>query len=455
MTATRSMELPRIAAVNSPQPNLTLPALSRGPEPNVLHLDRFHILRSIGEGGMGSVYLAYDAIEQQRVAIKFLADDLAKEKLNVDRFNREARVGASLDHPHIVRTLLYGRDRESGRYAMVLEYVDGPSCQYLLDRDGKLSVDDAVLIVYHITQALAHMHEHRVIHRDVKPDNILLSSEGLAKLSDFGLSKRRGGPDDLTANTGGLGTSWYMPFEQAKSAEFADERSDIFSLGATFYHMLTGSVPFPGTSHAEIVARKQADRFEPVSVANKSLPPALDPILRKMLALDPRQRYASAKELIVDIEKSQLLNGYRTSVALGPEERPATRSSHGATTYPDLGTVGGDTPLHDVPWHLRFHDGEARTFTRLATTRQVLAGLNAGLWPDGVEAARSERRQFRPLIEYPEFRPILTGEKADTIAPPIESPSRRSKKLFIVAGFGVGLLIAAAVASLIRGFFIG
>jgi serine/threonine-protein kinase len=451
-----SLGLPGIAAVTSPQSNLSKSAPPRVAEPNVLHLDRFHILRSIGEGGMGAVFLAYDALEQRRVAIKFLADDLAKEKLNVDRFNREARVGASLDHPHIVRTLLYGRDRESGRHAMVLEYVDGPSCQYLLDRDGKLSVDDSVLIVYHIAQALAYMHENRVIHRDVKPDNILLSADGLAKLSDFGLAKRRGGPDDLTANTGGLGTSWYMPFEQAKSAEFADERSDIFSLGATFYHMLTGMVPFPGNNHAEIVARKQADRFEPVSATNKSLPPALDPILRKMLALDPRQRYASAKELIVDIEKSQLLNGYRTSVALGPEERQITQSSHVATTHPDLGTVGGDTPLDDVPWHLRFHDSEARTFTRLATTKQVLAGLNAGLWPDGVEAARSERRQFRPLIEYPEFHPILAGVKADAEVPPADTTkSLRYRKLFILTGFGVGLLIAAVLASLIRSLMFG
>jgi serine/threonine protein kinase len=328
--------------VSGANATMPMPTPGRKPsaaEPSVVHLDRFHLLRILGEGGMGSVYLAYDSLEQRRVAIKFLSDNLSGEKLHVDRFNREARIGASLDHPHVVRTLLFGRDPESKRHAMVMEYVDGPSCQYLLDRDGKLSVDDAVLIVYHIAQALDYLHANRVIHRDVKPDNIILSSEGMAKLSDFGLAKRRGGPDDLTAATGGLGTSWYMPFEQAKSAEFADERSDIFSLGATFYHMLTGTVPFPGENHAEIVARKQADRFEPVSRANSALPPALDPLLRKMLALDPRQRYASAKELIADIEKSQLLNGYRTSVALGPEDRPVARTNHAALTNPEPRTL--------------------------------------------------------------------------------------------------------------------
>ncbi len=427
-------------------------------EPTVLHLDRFHLLRSIGQGGMGTVYLAYDSIEQRRVAIKFLADNLAKEKLNVDRFNREARIGASFDHQHIVRTLMYGRDQVSGRHAMVLEYVDGPSCSYLLDRDGKLSADDATLVIYHVAQALAHVHEHRVIHRDVKPDNILMSSDGLAKLSDFGLAKRRGGgPDDITSTTGGLGTSWYMPFEQAKSAEFADERSDIFSLGATFYHLLTGVVPFPGNNHAEIVARKQADRFEPASRANKSLPPALDPILRKMMALDPRQRYASIKDLIKDIEQSHLLNGYRTTVAIGPEDRPALRSNQVALTHPDIPSAGVnvDTPLDDSPWHLRFHDETGRTFTRLATTRQVLAGLDAGLWPDGVEAARSERRQFRAVGEYPEFHASNAGIPQPAASTASNTRSKKYRRLLMVAGFGFGLMVAALAASFLRGLMAG
>lgn len=440
-------------AAKSPLPRNTMLAPNRtAADSSDLHLDRYHLLRQVGVGGMGSVYLAYDAIEQKRVAIKFLADGLAAEKLHVDRFNREARVGAALDHPHIVRTLSYGRDRDSGRHAMVMEYVEGPTCQYLLDRDGSVSVDDAVLIIYHIAKALAYMHEHRFIHRDVKPDNILLSSDGLAKLFDFGLAKQRGGPDDLTVNPGGLGTSWYMPFEQAKSAEFADERSDIFSLGATFYHLLTGRVPFPGESHAEIVARKQSDKFEPPSAAKKSLPPALDPILKRMLALDPRKRYSSAKDLIADLENSNLLNGYRMSIAVLPQERPVVRPPSAGTTYPDM-TAVGDTPLDAAPWHLRFRDEVNRTFTRTATTRQVLAGLNAGLWPEGVEAARSERRQFRPLIEYPEFRPILLGEvgtpKPETPVEPV-AHSSSFKKIFLLAGFGVGILVAALLASIVR-----
>lgn len=427
------------------------------PEPAVLNLNRFHILRSIGRGGMGSVFLAYDSVDHRRVAIKFLDDNLAKERLHVDRFNREARIGASFDHQHIVRTLMFGRDQVSGRHAMVLEYVEGPSCQYILDRDGKLSADDAALIIYHVAQALACMHEHRIIHRDVKPDNILLSSDGLAKLSDFGLAKQRGGPDDLTAVSGGLGTSWYMPFEQAKNAEFADERSDIFSLGATFYHLLTGSVPFPGENHAEIVARKQADRFEPVSRANKSLPPALDPILRKMLVLDPRQRYATMKELIADLERSNLLNGYRTSVAIGPEDRPMVRANHSGATFPELPTVGVsvDTPLDDSPWHLRFHDDAGKAFTRLATTRQIVAGLGAGLWPGGVEAARSERRQFRPVADYPEFHAInqLNSPPADVVAN--SSRDRKRRHLLMLSGFGIGLLVAALAASVIRNVLAG
>lgn len=426
-----------------------------------LNLESFHILRSLGEGGMGSVFLAFEPAAQRQVALKLLADHLAKDRIHVDRFYREARIGATLDHPNIVHTFAYGKDPASGRHGMVLEYVDGPSCQYLLDRDGHLQLDDAVLIVYHIAKALAELRDRKIVHRDVKPDNILLTSTGIAKLADFGLAKQLGGPDDLTAHQAAFGSSWYMPFEQAKNAGFVDERSDIFSLGASFYHLLTGQVPFPGESHAEVVAMKQSDRYVPVSQVDPRLPPALDPIIARMLALDPRRRYPSARELIIDIEKSRLLNAYRVGTVL-PEggAKSDKMPSDIAATSPDLNLDSDSTdakPNAEVPWHLRYQDRAGRTYTRKATTRQVLDGLKAGRWPLGVEAARSERRRFRPIREYPEFQQYLDTPlesavplaKTSTISE--AKPRRRLRKLWIGLGFVGGLAVAATVASLMRG----
>lgn len=425
-----------------------------GTPATAIHLESFHVLRGLGEGGMGTVFLAYDPAERRQVALKLLADHLAKERLHVDRFYREARIGASFDHPNIVRTLAFGKDATTSRHVMVLEYVDGPSCQYLLDRDGRLSVDDAVLVIYSMAKALEELHAQGVVHRDIKPDNILLPSTGVAKLADFGLAKRLGGPDDLTAEQVGFGTSWYMSYEQAKNAGFADQRSDIYSLGATFYHLLTGAVPFPGENHAEVIARKQADRFEPASHLQPDLPPTIDVMLTRMLALDPRRRFASARELIIEIEKSRLLNAYRVGASTEMDVNgPDFDLSDGRATSPDL--KRGQEAAADEQWHLRYRDARGRQFTRRATVAQVIGGLQEGRWPATIEASRSEHRVFRPLRDYPEFRSAADAAvAAPTTAPIAPTRNHSFRRLIVVAGFGIGLLVAATLAGLIRTFLV-
>lgn len=446
--------------METPSPGVGFVPKSKTVVETGLRLENFHILRSLGEGGMGSVFLAYETAERRQVALKLLADHLAKDRIHVDRFYREARIGALLKHPNIVRTFLFGRDKSSSRHAMVLEYVDGPSCQYLLERDRRLSLDDAVLVVYQVAKALDELNLRNIVHRDVKPDNILLSSEGVAKLADFGLAKQLGGPDDLTADQAGFGSSWYMPFEQAKNASFVDGRSDIFSLGATFYHLLTGQVPFPGETHAEVVARKQMDRFKPVSQVDPNLSLALDPIIARMLALDPKRRYPTARELIVDLERTRLLNKHRVNSSAMPDDTELPNPpSDFAVTNPDLGSSQGSPSEKHSPWHLRFQDHAGRTFTRKATTTQVLDGLRAGRWPTGTEAARSERRRFRPLRDYPEFQqfvdtPLETPALSKTKAPQTTSRSH-FRKLLIIGGFVVGLAAAATAVSLLRLFICG
>src|SRR5438034_3596044 len=196
----------------------------------------------------------------------------------VDRFYREAKSGAILNHPNIVRNVTVGQDRATGKHYLVLEYVDGPSAQALLDRMGHLTVGDAVHIVLDIARALEHAHSRNIVHRDIKPANILMTQSGVAKLADLGLAKRTDEASHLTHARQGFGTPYYMPYEQAMNARYADARSDIYALGATLYHLLVGEVPFPGISSLEIIDKKAIGDFTPASKLNPDVPRALDAI---------------------------------------------------------------------------------------------------------------------------------------------------------------------------------
>jgi len=208
---------------------------------------RYRLLRELGNGGMSAVYLAYDPDERRPVALKVLADHLTHDRASTARFLREAKIGQSVQFAHVVRTFAGDRDAVTGRHFLVLEYVDGPSCQFLLDRTGPLAVRDAARIALDMAMALEYLHHRRLVHRDIKPGNILVTTSGVAKLSDLGLVKHLDENSDLTAIHQGFGTSWYMPYEQMQNAKLVDGRSDIYALGATLYHLLTGAVPSPET----------------------------------------------------------------------------------------------------------------------------------------------------------------------------------------------------------------
>jgi serine/threonine-protein kinase len=275
-------------------------------EPEPRALGDYRILRRLGQGGMGAVYLGYHKGQDRSVAIKVLSDALVPQRAAVERFYREGRSGSWLDHPNIVRSLEVGQDSATGKHFLVLEYVDGPSAHALLDRRGPLPVADAVRIALDVALALEHAHSRHVVHRDIKPDNILLTLSGVAKLADLGLAKRTDEVSHLTATRQGFGTTAYMPYEQAVNARYADGRSDIYALGATLYHLLTGQVPFPGENHLEVIDKKRQGAYAPASSVNPAVPRALDRVLSRMLASDPRERYQTASELIVDLERSRL-----------------------------------------------------------------------------------------------------------------------------------------------------
>ena len=230
---------------------------------------------------MSEVYLGYDSTDGTSVAVKVLAAHLSREKQFVNRFYREARLSRELSHPSLVRGYSFGYDPETDKHYLAMEYVDGPTAKAVLDEVGPWPAAVAVRAVSEVAAALDFLHGRQLVHRDVKPENILLTRTGPAKLADLGLVKRLSGDSQLTAANQGVGTPSYMPHEQAMNAALVDARSDVFALGATLLHLLTWEVP-PSV----------ADSF----AGHPNVPPVLEPVLRRMLARNPRDRYPSAAE---------------------------------------------------------------------------------------------------------------------------------------------------------------
>lgn len=257
----------------------------------------YRLLRRVGEGGMSTVYLSYDVAARRAVAVKLLADHLAGRPEFVSRFYREARLSQFLQHPNLVQGFAAGFDTGPRIHYLVLEFIDGPSADAALGRVNRLAIGAGVRLGIDIARALGFLHARNLVHRDVKPDNILFHPDGSAKLADLGLAKRLNDDSGLTAVSQGVGTSYYMPYEQALNGSLVDARSDVFALGATLYHLLTGQVPFPGATHEEIIRGKEAGYFAPVRAANPDVPECVATILETALHRDPRSRFPAADEL--------------------------------------------------------------------------------------------------------------------------------------------------------------
>jgi serine/threonine protein kinase len=428
-------------------------------------LGDYRILRRLGEGGMGAVYLAYHEREGKQVALKVLPDALASNQAYVERFYREARSGAALNHPNIVRCIDATQDRLTGKHYLVLEFVDGISALALLDKGSPLAIGDAVHIALDIARGLEHAHSRNIVHRDIKPDNILITRSGVAKLSDLGLAKRTDEISHLTATRQGFGTPHYMPYEQALNARSADARSDIYALGATLYHLVAGEVPFPGVNHLEVMDKKNVGTFPPASMHNPMVPPQLDEILERMLAREPRDRYQTASELIVDLERSRLASPVPSfadpDLARKDPWVQACMSSSAQPTVPDLAGIVAPAPeangaangKGDV-WYLRRRDREGNWRTAQATTRQLLRHLRAGRLRSRVEASRTAEGVFRSLDAYPQFRNVKPAKprrkKSKQIARPAAAaaPATASglrRWYVIAAGAALGLLVVGGL----------
>ncbi len=263
------------------------------PKPNAV--GGYPLLRLLGVGGMSRVYLGYCRKTDRPVAVKVLADHLSGDQQFVNRFYREAVLARSLFHPALVRGFDHGFDPAAAAHFLSLEFVDGPTARAVNERTGRMPPGVAVRITTDVAMALEYLHARGYVHRDVKPENVLLQPTPPAKLGDLGLAKRTTGDAALTAANQGVGTPHYMSYEQSLNAALVDGRSDVYSLGATLYHLLTGQVPFP---HSESQPASRLGAVTPASRVCADVPLALDLVLERMLASDPRRRYQTAAEVI-------------------------------------------------------------------------------------------------------------------------------------------------------------
>jgi serine/threonine-protein kinase len=432
------------ARVLPPQPPnpATVPA---DPLQDIRSLGPYRILRRLGEGGMGAVYLGYREGDAQQVAIKVLNNGLAESQPIVARFLREARNGIELDHhPNLVRTLDVDKDRATGRQYLVLEFVDGPSAHVLLSRYGKFSVGDAVYLALDVARGLEHAHSRNIIHRDIKPDNILITRSGVAKLVDLGLAKRTDDATNITIIKQGFGSTPYMPWEQAMDAKSADARADIYALGATIYHLVTGQEPFPGASPVQIFDKKRLGEFTPAGAINPEVPLALDLILARMMACEPDNRYQTISEVIVDLERSQLAATVPSYAdADQAQHDPEVQANHVAAEPTRLDPNA--PPVEEDLWHLRYRTATGKVMAAKASTPQVVQRLRAGRLPKTAEARRSRHDPFVSVESIPEFLDAV--EEAEAAA--AEAPFSWVRVMFAVLLVFGAFFTAAGLLALI------
>ncbi len=264
-------------------------------------LGHFRIEEEIGRGGMGAVFRAVDTRLQRVVALKVLAPSQASDQSSIDRFHNEAQAAVRLDHDNIARVYYVGEDQSV--FFIAFEFVHGTNVRDLIRSRGTLSLAETINYGLQIAQALKHTDAAGVVHRDIKPSNIIITPAGRAKLVDLGLARKHD-PDaskDLTVDGTTLGTFDYISPEQARSPRDVDVRSDIYSLGCTLYHMLTGEPPYPRGTMLQKLLDHQGKDTPDASTRNPRVPPELSAVVRRMMAADPEDRYGSPDELIHDL----------------------------------------------------------------------------------------------------------------------------------------------------------
>ena len=260
--------------------------------------DRYEIIKTIGEGGMANVYLALDTILDRKVAVKVLRGDLASDEKFVRRFQREAISASSLSHPNIVE--MYDVGEDDGKYFIVMEYIEGKSLKSLIKKRGGLTLPEVLDIMLQLTDGIACAHNSYIIHRDIKPQNIIVLDDGRVKITDFGIAQALN-RHELTETNSVMGSVHYLPPEQA-NVTGTTIKSDIYSLGIVMFELLTGKVPFKGENAVEIAIKQMKDPMPSIHDYKENIPQSIENIILKATAKNPKNRYESVMEMQEDIK---------------------------------------------------------------------------------------------------------------------------------------------------------
>lgn len=304
------------------------------PPPELLRHERYQIVRLIGMGGMGAVYLAEHRLMKRQVAIKIVHTHLLQNSTAVSRFQQEVEAAARLSHPNVVTA--YDAEKEGDFHFLVTEFVDGTTLDQFVAQHGSLSVSQACDFVVQVAAGLQHAHEHGMVHRDIKPQNLIVTADGTVRILDFGLARiareHPSGGRQSTQDHTVLGTPDFIAPEQAKDARSVDARSDIYSLGCTLYFLLAGRVPFPTTSSMLKISSHLLAEPKSVSALRPDIPGALTAIVKKMMARDPAERFQSADDVrnalqpFVDSDRQRQdsVDSHSSQHLTSGEARPAT-----------------------------------------------------------------------------------------------------------------------------------
>lgn len=479
----------------------------------VVQLGDFRLVRKLGQGGMGEVYLANQVSLDRKVALKVLSKEMAKKPGFTERFVREARAMARIDHPAAVK--IFAAESDKGLHYVAIEYVKGTklekdgkpvirdgkqplmnSMQDWMDENGKVSVGDAVHVTLECADALQHAHELSIVHRDIKPDNILVTDTGKVKVADFGLAKAVDDEDmSMTQSGTGLGTPLYMPPEQARDAKNVDLRTDIYALGVTFYYLLTGKLPFQGDTVLKLIMAKEKGQFESIRKLNPEVPERLELIVDKMIQKDPKHRYSDCGEIIAALEELGLENESLSFIGAGATGAGAgsaagrQRSRVGNSSAPGVATSGVSLPNFrtsqedvlsrqaqsaDVAWYVQFSNAKGERQVKEMTTRQVQQGIRASIFDVKAKAQKKDGGSgFLPLAAYPEFQDLVKKrlvtedttvrkESMKDMYANIEKEDRRRKRWRwfkgltenVLGGFGL-VIYLVIVAVLLFGAYYG
>jgi serine/threonine-protein kinase len=341
---------------------------------------RYRLEDRLGFGGMSTVHRALDLRLERHVAVKLLAEHLAEDPTFVSRFQREAQAAARLVHPNIVQVFDSGQDESTGQYFIVMEYIRGSSCAEILRDDGWVEVPEAISIIDQACEGLYYAHRHGVIHRDVKPGNLLRAREGEVKLADFGIAKATE-QSSITQVGSVLGTAAYLAPEQARGEE-AGPRADLYALGVVTYQLISGRLPYEATSLTELALKQQREEPPMLDTLVAAVGPELADAVAIALSLDPRDRYQSAREMgrALGDGANGIAPGERAGGARAPEATEATS------------VLTSPRSRADAP-------GRVEASTRAVTPRRPRAGPPrldpANVQPTGASAGAEKPRRAR------------------------------------------------------------